>query len=78
LLAKNVNDDAGMLRVRGALRFFASKLAPQAHSQRASRRAKLYAFSRVAVGWSLWSRSYKQSTPRKWNLSQTSTTQQKT
>ena len=28
MLAKDVNDDAGMLRVRGALRFFASKLAP--------------------------------------------------
>ena len=28
LLAKIVNDDAGILSARGALRFFASKLAP--------------------------------------------------
>jgi hypothetical protein len=28
MLAKNVNDDAGRLDARGALRFFASVLAP--------------------------------------------------
>ncbi len=28
MLAKNVNDNAGKLDERGALRFFASKLAP--------------------------------------------------
>ncbi|KAA8694938.1 hypothetical protein FIV38_28935 [Pseudomonas proteolytica] len=28
MLAKNVNDNAGLLDARGALRFFASKLAP--------------------------------------------------
>ncbi|AKA82037.1 hypothetical protein VO64_1491 [Pseudomonas synxantha] len=28
MLAKNVNDDAGSLNARGALGFFASKLAP--------------------------------------------------
>ncbi|CAN2977869.1 hypothetical protein METHPM2_40026 [Pseudomonas sp. PM2] len=28
MLAKNVNDDAGMLKVRGVRWFFASKLAP--------------------------------------------------
>jgi hypothetical protein len=28
LLAKNVNDDADILNVRGAFRFFASRLAP--------------------------------------------------
>ncbi|AZE87300.1 Diaminopimelate epimerase [Pseudomonas orientalis] len=28
MLAKNVNDDAGILNARGALGFFASKLAP--------------------------------------------------
>ncbi|TPV57644.1 hypothetical protein FJ692_11975 [Pseudomonas fluorescens] len=29
MLAKNVNDDAGIQNARGALRFFASKLAPK-------------------------------------------------
>ena len=32
LLAKNVNDDAGFLNERGALEFFASKLAPTVDS----------------------------------------------
>jgi hypothetical protein len=31
MLAKNVNDDAGILDTRGALRFFASMLAPTAN-----------------------------------------------
>ncbi len=32
MLAKVVNDDAGILDERGALRFFASKLAPTENS----------------------------------------------
>ncbi len=34
LLAKIVNDNAGILNARGALRFFASKLAPTGVSAR--------------------------------------------
>jgi len=36
LLAKNVNDNAFILKERGALEFFASKLAPTAMTLRRS------------------------------------------
>ena len=38
MLAKNVNDDAFILDKRGALRFFASKLAPTGGLQRERQR----------------------------------------
>ena len=46
LLAKVVNDDAGNQDERGALRFFASKLAP---TEKRKRRQRIYDAKRVAL-----------------------------
>ncbi len=40
MLAKNVNDNAGILYVRGGLGFFASKLAPTGYWRSASASSK--------------------------------------